>query len=118
VGVRSIKGEVTWREVAPGLTDGTSLEVASGLSPGEAVLVESLPSLTEGQRRMFAIAPPPAVGGRPPRRRTALAASLLSKLAALPADRAEDLDRLGLTDPERAILREFAGTDAFRKRSF
>ncbi|WP_165249322.1 HlyD family efflux transporter periplasmic adaptor subunit [Paludisphaera soli] len=115
LGVVPAEGDVTWREVEPGLTDGTNLKIASGLAPGEAVVVEPLSRLSEDQRRMFAIAPPPAAGGR----RTALAASLLRRLPAPPPDRRgrfypANLDRLGLDGPERALLREFAEASGVR----
>jgi len=59
VAVRGADGALSWREVVPGLTDGETREIESGLKPGEDVVAEPWPLLSEDQRRRISIAGPP-----------------------------------------------------------
>jgi len=59
VGVRKADGAVEWREVVTGLYNDDVAEVRSGLEPGEAVVADPDPLLSDDQRRRVAIAPPP-----------------------------------------------------------
>lgn len=62
VGVRKADGAVEWREVVTGLYNDEVAEVREGLEPGEAVVADPEPLLSDDQRRRIAIAPPPPPG--------------------------------------------------------
>ena len=55
VAVRTPGGRLEWREVTLGRTNEQAIEVKAGLKPGEAVVVEPGPLLTEEQMKKIAL---------------------------------------------------------------
>jgi hypothetical protein len=60
VAVKTPDGKVDWREVSLGLSTDKEVEVKSGLKPGESVVLEPIPLLSDEQKRKATIPQPPA----------------------------------------------------------
>ena|GEM_PF-1433678 len=115
VAVRTAAGEIEWREVTLGLTDGHRVEVKEGLKPGEKVALKVEQLLSEEQKQKVANSPPkPVVGirakGKAASKLSKLSAALRAKLLAMPR---EDRAKLPTNSPKdrEAILRNAGLTD-------
>ena len=64
--VKSPNGGIDWREVTLGLSDGKVVEVKEGLKPGDAVVIEPGPLLSEEQKQKMADSPPKSRAVRKP----------------------------------------------------